>query len=204
MTNYDMAQWSDYVRGAVEPDTAQAMREVLKSDESARKTAAILARVAVVGQTDSLLAIPPHAVRIAKAAGSIRRSEDVAVDSRRRPFAVLFDSLLSGALAGTREIQGTSLQQVLYQSDPYTVELRLEQESNPSSQLVIGQLLRHQGEAQAVADVPVLVMSNGEVVGRDITSRFGEFQAAGLPTESLQLCLLVDPSSCIELPLGSN
>ena len=105
-------------------------------------------------------------------------------------------------MTGTREAQAT-YQQVLYRSEPFTVELRLEHEASPQSQIVIGQLLRHEETTEPVVDVPVLVLADGKVVGRDVTTRFGEFQAAGLPTAPLQLCLLVQSDSCIELPLGN-
>ncbi len=81
--------------------------------------------------------------------------------------------------------------------------MRLEQETNPHSQVVVGQLLRHGPEPRPVPEVPVLMLSERRVVGRSLTTRFGEFQADGLPPGPLDLCLLVGPEECIDVPLGA-
>lgn len=199
MAAYDMTHWCDLARGVVAPAAARRIKAHLARSERARRQLGRFQRVAAVARTDAGLAIPEHALRVAKAAGSLRRPATLRC---RRPFRVLFDSLLNTVpTVGTREIC-SSHQQLVFRADDYTVEVRVERETNPYSQVVVGQLLRHREETQPVPQVPVLVLSDGRVVGRDLTSRFGEFQAAGLPPEPLELCLLVGHETCIDIPLG--
>ena len=202
MNTPDTTQWCDYARGLVEPRAAERMRAELARSESARRAMRCFGRLAQLARHDKALQIPEHALRVAKAAGSLRRHD--AERLTRQPFTVLFDNLCDAMVgAGTRDLQ-PSFQQTVFRSSDYTVEVRLEQGTNPRGQVVVGQLLQHQGEARPVAQVPVLVLSDGHVVGRDLTSRFGEFQAAGLPAEPLKLCLLVGQESCIDVPLGNS
>lgn len=201
MNTQDTTQWCDYARGLRELSGGERVQAELASSERARRAVRHFERVAELARRDTALAIPEYAVRVAKAAGSLRRR-----DIRRpvgRSFTVLFDSLRDAVFAtGTRDLQPSRHQRV-FRSDDYVVDVRVEQETNPNGQVVIGQLLRHR-EAQPVPRVPVLVLSGGRVVGRDLTSRFGEFQAAGLPDEPLALCLLIGDESCIDIPLGDS
>lgn len=202
MKTNDMIRWCDYARGLVARTSARKMERELAQDATAYRLVNVFKRVARVGEADTCQRIPPHALRVARAAGSIHRVEEASAGLGCRAFSVLFDSLTDAAVAGTRELHPTH-RQFLYQAEPYTVELRMEKESSPRHQLVIGQLLRHEEATEPMADIPVMVLAEGEVVGRDITSRFGEFQACGLPAGPLQLRMLVPSSSYIELPIGN-
>ncbi len=202
MNTPDPTQWCDYARGLVEPRTAERMRAELLRSERARRAVRCFGRVAELARSDGALTIHEYAIRVAKAAGSLRRRDAERLE--RQPFKVLFDSFRDAVAAtGTRDLQPTH-QQIVFRSGEYVVDVRLEQETNPYGQVVVGQLLQHRGEARPVAQVPVLVLSDGRVVGRDLTSRFGEFQAAGLPAEPLKLCLLIGQEACIEVPLGDS
>jgi hypothetical protein len=202
MTTYNMTEGCDFARGVAEPRVAESMQLQLgrpgRSSDNVRR----FARVVELAERDSRLSLPDYAVRVAKAAGSLRL-HSTSRHTARRPFTVLFDSFLEAACVGTRALD-SSHQQIVYRSDDYTVELRLEQETNPHRQVVVGQVLHHQGDVQPVSRVPVLVLSGGRVVGRDLTSCFGEFQAADLPPEALELCLLVNEEVRIDLPLGGD
>jgi len=202
MNTQDTTQWCDYARGLMKLSSAERMQAELASSERVRRTVRHFQRVAELARSDTALAIPEYAVRVAKAAGSLRRHDSERL--ARRPFSVLFDSLRDAVVAtGIRDLQPFR-HQTVFRSDDYIVDVRVEQETNPNGQVVVGQLLRHQEKAQPVPRIPVLVLSGGRVVGRDLTSRFGEFQAAGLPDEPLELCLLIGDESCIDIPLGDS
>ena len=156
MTTYDMTQWRDFTRGVAGSGGAEPMRAHL-ANASRREQGVVrrFERVVAVARKDAALAIPEHALRVAKAAGSLRRPASARLV--RTPVTVLFDSFLQAVPAmGTRALQ-PSHQQIVYQAEGYTVEVRLEQETNPHRQVVVGQILCHQGEARPVSQIPVLV-----------------------------------------------
>ena len=75
----------------------------------------MLSLVAEVGQLDSALEIPEHAVRVAKAAGSLARPQDRPETADERglgrllrylPFSITFDSFAEPALAGRPPCSG--------------------------------------------------------------------------------------------------
>lgn len=207
MIRYDISELCDFARGIGNAETERRVERHLERSPRTRRRVEMLRRVADVAGRDRELEIPPHALRMVRAIGSLRRPETTAAASpldrvlRRLMPEVVFDSLLAPAAAGSRDIQSHE-RQILFRADDYTVDVRLEHEADPPSTVVIGQLLRRVGELHPVAKVPVLVLSDGRIVGRSLTSRFGEFQAEGLPLEPLNLCLLVENEECIEIPLG--
>ena len=208
MTKYDIAQWCDFARGVTDADTENQMRRHLERSPRARRRVELLNHVAELGQRDQEIEVPSHALRVVKAIGSLRRPMAAASSPldrvlRRLVPTVVFDSMLEPVAAGTRDIQSHE-RQILFRADDYTVDVRLEQEDDPPSSVVVGQLLRRNGKIAPVPKVPVLVLADGRIVGRSLTSSFGEFQAEGLPLEPLNLCLLVEPEECIEIPLGTD
>ncbi|MEM7354623.1 MAG: hypothetical protein AAF657_27695, partial [Acidobacteriota bacterium] len=106
MAEFDISDWSDFVRGVVNPETAERMRHHLESAPAAtRRRVAALERVAELGQADRDDTVPAHAVRIAKAIASVRRPESASHTAtapqrglaalRRLRLAITFDSLLA-------------------------------------------------------------------------------------------------------------
>ena len=106
--------------------------------------------------------------------------------------------LLQPAAAGTRELQ-TWDRQVVYRSSDYTVDVRVEYETD--STVLVGEILRN---SRPLPEVPVLVASGERIVARSLSGEFGEFQAEDLPRDSLRLSLLVGSDERIDLPLESQ
>lgn len=203
MTEHDLVQWCDFVRGVTGVEEESEMRERLESDPQARRTVELLSRVQSVAQADNALSIPSYALRIVKAAASVPRALEAAPEAsawRFLPFRIAFDSLRSPALAGTRDLH-PSYRQVRFQTDEYALDVRLELSPGPEGNAVTGQVLELGDEPAPVAEIPVLVASEGRVVERSLTSRFGEFHAEGLPKKTLHLYALVGEDSCIAVPL---
>jgi hypothetical protein len=208
MNEFDIVQWCDFVRGVLEPDTEARMRKQLETgSEKTRRMVLLLNRVAEVGRTDTAMAIPEYAVRSVKAIGSLQRPRSAEVSKRSLlrflPFEVTFDSLGLPAPVGARYVQ-SSHRQITFRAEDFTVDVRLEHENGAQGTVVVGQLLHHAEDPSPVPGIPVLVMSDQEVVGRSVTSRFGEFQAEGLPRAPLSLSLLVSDEECIDVPLGAT
>ena len=220
MTQFKITDWCDFVRGVAETQQGAEMRRELEAGEAPSRMIDMLSLVAEVGRLDSALEIPEHAVRVAKAAGSLARphhSPEAAGERglgkllRYLPFSITFDSFSEPALAGTRSLQGAD-RRLSVEAEAYKIDLRVEHDTEPQSTVVVGQLLRRTpgaegegaewvGSEDPMPDIPVLALEAGQIVGRSRTGRFGEFQAEGLPNSALSLCLLVGTDECIELPL---
>ena len=208
MSDLDIIKWCDFVRGVLDPETEARMRDQLKAGSSkTRKMVLLLNRVAAVGQSDAEMAIPEYALRSVKAIGSLQRPRVKEAPKtpllRFLPFEIIFDSLGLPAPAGARFVQA-SHRQLTFKAEDFTVDVRLEHENGPNGTVIVGQLLLQADEAQPVSGIPVLVLSDDQIVGRSLTSRFGEFQAEGLPRAPLSLSLLVSDEECIDVPLGAT
>lgn len=211
MARFDVTDWCDLVRGVADPDAERQMRERLASGGAGpRRIFDALSRVAAVAKRDG--EVPPeHAVRMAKAIASVRRPrEEVSRSSlwRYLPFEVSFDSLREPALAGTRDLS-PSFRQLSFKAEGFTVDVRWDQEAEPRTAVVVGQVLERPAEGlggpRPAALIPVLVTSSdGEIAGHSVTSELGEFHAAGLPDGDLELHVLVGPETCIRLPLDQG
>lgn len=207
ITDSDLIQWCEYARGVVDPIRARQLRRRLGRSPGARRSVELFERVSSVARRDREARLPAYAVRVVKAVAGLRRGDEREARSglstlRFLPFTVVFDSQQI-APAGTRGSASPEQRITSYRAGQYRVHVRLEQETNPHGQVVVGQLLRHGPEPRPVSGVPVLVLADRRAVGRSLTTRFGEFQADGLPPGPLDLCLLVGPEECIELPLGA-
>ena len=213
MTELDITDWSDFVRGVGDPEIRERMREHLDAaSEETLRTVQALRRVAAVGRSDHDDPVPEHAVRIAKAIGSVRRTPEEpatgtgkarwieASSLRRLCLSMVFDSLPKPAPAGTRTLNGGH-RHLVFEAERYRIDVRLEHELEPSSTVAVGQVSSCDGDPQPFARVPVLAFSGQDEVGRTVTSRFGEFQFEGLPRESLELCLVIG-EDFLEIPLG--
>ena len=205
MTDLDITGLCDFVRGVLDPETEARVREHLES--RSRNPAGALRRVAAVGHWDAQHPVPDSAVRVAKAAGSLQRRDSApAAESfagsvlKRLPLTVVADTLHQAAGAGARDLQ-SNYRHIVFEAEGYSVDVRLEHEKEPAGAVVLGQLMRHDGEAGPVGEVPILLVARNKIVGRGLTGEFGEFHAEGLPVEPMDLCLLVGSEQCLELPL---
>ncbi|RMH18307.1 MAG: hypothetical protein D6696_13380 [Acidobacteria bacterium] len=188
----------------VDRETEQAMIAELEAGRAGTESAALLRRVADVARADAEQPVPEHAVRMAKALASVRRPSERPSLFERLPFAVVFDSLRQPVAAGTRDLQPAH-RQLSIRAAGFVLDVRLEQEPAAQGTAMVGQVVEQKGaQAAALAEVPVLVLAGGDVVGRALTNRFGEFQADGLPAERLELCVLVRDDALIRVPLSER
>lgn len=217
MADFDITEWSDFVRGLVDPETAERMRAHLDSAPAAtRRRVDALRRIAALGRADEENAAPNYAVRIAKALASVQRPASSAADSpkpaaapqspvaslRRLRLTITFDSQLEPAPAGRRNLV-SSHRQIVLETEGYRVDLQLEHEVEPQGTVAVGQVMNTREAATSFPRVPVLVFSGQHEIDRTITSRFGEFQFEGLPRKDLELCLIVG-EDFLEIPLCSG
>ncbi len=223
MSEFNITQWCDFVRGVGDPEKAEQMRDHLEAGSTAARSIVEAMRSgADVGRSDSESPVPLDAVRIAKAIGGTSRA-NAAPTVRRIPCLLAFDSLLEAAPAGSRNLQ-QSHRELTFTARGYSVDLRLEQEIEPPNMVMVGQLLRQRDEyasaareirpsreghtdrdnaPQPVSRAPVLVYSGERLIGKAVTGIHGEFQVEGLPRESLDLCVVAG-EDFLELPLATE
>lgn len=204
MTRYDITDWSDFVRGLVSPAEEEKMQRVLDRSETARRHVAALRQVTELARAEAECSPPDWAVRSVKALGSLHRPQEELEPSllERVAMSLTFDSLTSPALAGTRDVQAHD-RQLVYETDAYRVDLRLEPQTDLQKSVVVGQLLRSADDFEPMADVAVLAKSGDEIVSRVHTGRHGEFQSDGLPIADLDLFFLLDDERCLELQVAN-
>lgn len=205
----EVSHWCDYARGVLDPGARARMEKVLAASAGARRSVELFERVFSLAERDREHEVPDFAVRVAKAAaGLVRPSSRTEAPARASsvlrflPWRVTFDSR-EAAHAGTRDLAADH-RITSFSARDFSVHVKIEHETSPHSQVVVGQLLHHGPEPRPAPNVPVLMLSRGRVVGRSLTSRFGEFQAESLPPDPLDLCLLVGAEECIDIPLGAH
>ena len=208
MLKYDVTTWSDYVRGLLDPATRAELAAHLElpGSEAARRTVATFGGLMKFASRDAACEPPHAALRQVKALGSLLQPQPESSWLTRLRSVMVFDSAATPLAAGVRDL-GPSDRQLIFRSNDYYVDLRLEQESVSGaangSWVLVGQLLREQDGVAPVPGVSVLAASQDRFVGRSRTGPLGEFQAEGLPSSDLRLLFLVNDELCLEVPVYS-
>ena len=205
MNDNDVSRWCDFVRGLLPEDESRSLATTLETaDRKTRSLVEMLRRVAAVGREDGASAVPEHAVRIAKALGSLRRHGEAGEAFRKpMPFTAVFDSLIHPTPAGARDLGPSQRldRLVSFRAGTYSVDVRLEQEADLRHAVIVGQVLRADESVEPVANIPTILSSQGRVLDSALTSELGEFQVRGVVRKRLTLSLLVEDQEWIELPL---
>lgn len=213
MKEFDLTQWSDFVRDLVDDEeSAQMQAALLSGSPKAHRAVDMLHRVASVLEADQQQPVPEHAVHLAKAIASLQRPaeneegrgiSDILRSKilRYLPFEITFDNQLEPAVAGTRSLQAQD-RQVSLEASGFVIDLRVERDNNATA--VVGHVLRETQDGddlEPAASLSVVAMQGGRIVQTMSTGAFGEFQTEELTTDPLKLCFLVDDASCIEFPI---
>lgn len=205
MSKYDLTHWSDYVRGLADPERRAelAAHLALPGSGSARRSVAVFESLLAFAERDAAAEPPAEALRGAKVLGSLLPSGDAGWLARLRSLLV-FDSAAAPLAYGVRDLgheAGAGDRQLIFQSDEYFVDLRLEQEPAGDSWVVVGQLLYEKDGVAPLSGVSMLATSEDRFVARARTGELGEFQAEGLPSADLRLLFLVSDEICLEVPV---
>ncbi len=187
------------MRGVTSDDDLAAMREHLATGcGRCRRAADSMRRLLELAEADAGDTPPAFAKRSVKALFSLQQPE------RRSRLARL--SLRLGAdsgpvPAGVRAGQ-ISGQPAHYESDEYSLDLRLDVPAGGGEAVLSGQLLRQRGEP--VADTAAYLVSGGRVAAGCFTGDLGDFQIAVDRPESPELWLLPDGGKAITVSLGPD
>jgi hypothetical protein len=122
---------------------------------------------------------------------------------RRLPVRLVLDTGDSPLAEGVRRRDVTS-RHLLYQAEELYLDLRLEPDPRASRAALVGQLVDLRDPLRPVPPVPVLLLSEDEVLTRTRTNGFGEFQMDVASHRPLRLCLALDGERLVEVPIDCN
>ncbi len=201
MTHFDIARWTDFVRGLLGPVNRAAMQAHLNSGcEQCRRTADLLQRFATVARAEKRYQVPEYAVRSVKTLFALQQPERVNPLSRIAARLV-YDSARQPLPAGVRASHRIS-RQVLYQAGDYALDLRLEHERGSRHVNLVGQIANQKEPTKPMAGLLILALAGKRIVGRAVSNAFGEFQREYEPKSRLRLWVPVEGKKQIEVVLN--
>src|SRR5437870_7927555 len=202
MKHFELAEWTDFVRGLVEKSARLPLEHHLASGcRKCRHTADLLRKLVTAARNDSQVQVPDYALRCARAIFLLQQPEKVQI-LPRIPARLLYDSFREPLPAGLRTQQRLS-RQALYQAGDYLLDLRLENERGSSRVALVGQIQNHKQPGKRLGGVLVLLVSEEHVLAQAVSNSLGEFQMEYAPTKRLRLYVPVrQAGKQIEVPLS--
>jgi hypothetical protein len=196
--HYDITDWLDLLRGVTHLDRLATMESHRLGCSSCRDTIAWAQRLLSAARSDHQIEVPTQVIHNARAIFALRRLD--AVKLRTRLLARLtFDSFNQPALQGVRSEQRSDVRHLLYEIDPYLIDLRLEHERGAAAISMIGQI-HHAAHLDArVPQMPITLTANEEIVATTVCNEFGEFALEYASRSSLCLQLGGEEDSRTEI-----
>lgn len=149
--------------------------------------------VADIAEQESVFAPPADAVRVAKSQFAAM------IPQQSRDIRLVFDSVLQPVTAGLRG--SIAARQLLYETDHYYIDLRLEPRSAKERACLVGQVLNRVGEKRAAQHLAVRLQEGKLPIAQTLTNQFGEFQFEFSPSGGLCIAISRDANHEILLPL---
>src|SRR5713101_6306137 len=154
MKHFELAEWTDFVRGLIEKSARLPLEHHLVSGcRKCRHTADLLRKLVIAARNDSQ--VPDYALRCARAIFLLQQPENIQI-LPRIPARLLYDSFREPLPAGLRTQQRLS-RQVLYQAGDYSLDLRLENERGSPWVVLVGQIQNRKQPGKLLGEVPVLL-----------------------------------------------
>lgn len=199
MSHFPPQDWVDYVRGLGSAEQLSKMQRHLEDGcEKCHGDAEIWRIIVECLSREPSFEAPEATTRKVKAA--------FAFEKTARRFApaqiahLLFDSWLQpGAVAARAAVQDT--RQLMYQAEPFVIDLRME--SDPSRQLVLltGQVLNSNTPEGVPEPVEVVMLRDEEVVAKTSANASGEFDITCPAGHELRLLLSIRDQRAVALVL---
>ena len=200
MKHYGIEQWADFIRGLSNTNEQDEMTAHLGSGcDNCRRLAEFTKKVHATCSSLAAQQVPDSTVRMARSIFPVRaRAATKRVNLL--PIELIFDSLLVPAPAGLRASWQMGWQG-LYRAGDCSVDLRIEPELTTSRASVIGQITNHVLPELEMGNLPVQLRSGKVVVAETLSNRFGEFQLEYEQQSRLKLCIDLQDSKNIQVPL---
>jgi hypothetical protein len=193
MKHFSEYEWVDFARNLPSPETMAAMQRHL--DLGCQGCAAILRvwqNVTRVTAEDIRFTPPEASERVVK-------SLVVAPPKTAQKVRLLFDSDLQMVAAGVRG--GDSTRQLLYQTDDYFIDLRLEPLGEGSAACLVGQILSRSKKGSAPPAISVWLLEESQLLAETVTNRLGEFHLEFNRVQNLYISINHNKKKRIVLPL---
>jgi hypothetical protein len=197
MKHFATEEWIDYANELVGETMRQEMERHLEACQSCQKVAALWQKVRRTAKSAATFDPPESAVRIAKAGFTGTRAHESAAPGL---VQVLFDSFLQPLAQGARSAD-SGMRQMLYQADPYQVDIQIEAKPGAEKLVVTGQLLDLRHPDVPGANVPVIISNLRGTVVQTVTNEFGEFREEIQASSDLELKLLGADEKAVILSL---
>jgi hypothetical protein len=199
MRHFRLEEWVDFARDIIDKGRRSAMQNHLESGcKECAKVLNLWQRVYEIGQRNSIHEPPASAVQSIKGLyvihGGRARPKKTAV------ARLLFDSFAAPQTAGIRSA-AASTRQLLYGTDEYRVDLRIEPQYDTEKVALIGQILNSQNPAEGVNAAPVVLLKKRVVRAFSVTNRFGEFHILCELERGLHLRFKLPQDTELSLPI---
>ena len=201
MKHFSPIEWVDFARNVVPTEHRAPMQEHLDQGcGSCLKMVKTWATMVHFARHEPFYEPPDDAVRNA---GSYFFSFSLTLKQRKdvRVLRHVFDSFSVGTLDGIRGA-GPAPRQLLYNSHSVFVDLRLEQTPGSDSVALTGQVVDAQVGDGVLEEVPVSLLSAGDMELETTTNQFGEFNFSFNAAGYLGLLLSMNESGLLLLLPG--
>jgi|RhiMetdeSRZDD1v2_1073273.scaffolds.fasta_scaffold56465_2 hypothetical protein len=200
MSHYDITEWADFVRGLGGVAERRRMEQHLASGcRTCGERARVMRGCLELAAAEASYELPRYAEQSAKVMFLARRPEKIRLLPRLAARLVLSDAVAE-PVGGVRSLERFS-HQALYEAGQFAVDLRLDQEYGATTVVLVGQITDRSAPARKLPNVPVLLVSDGEILNQTSSNQFGEFHLEYQPKGRLTLCAAVGNGKCIEVPL---
>jgi hypothetical protein len=186
MKHFALHEWIDFARNSMAVDTKAEMQHHLNQGcTECQRAADLWKQVSASTAREGMYEPPQSALRAVFAHFALQRPAKGSAIERMK---LAFDSLLHPLPAGIRS-SGASARQLLFRSGNYSVDLRLEVQSESGHIFIVGQVLDSAKRKGGLASIPVALRSKSGAHQATITNDMGEFHFECPESESLQLSL---------------
>jgi hypothetical protein len=200
MKHYALEKWVDFARNVIREDEKAEMQNHLNTGctECSRELN-MWQRLHQVAQRESAYEPVGGAVRTVNAIFANRRSHPR--EAKPGVAALLFDSVRSPLSAGVRSAAGSASRQLLYGSDNYRIDVRIEPQLDREKAVLIGQVLNSSDPDEHMSEVPVTLLKGKKILAECVTSQFGEFQMDCDLEGGFRLMVILPGQREVSLPL---
>ena|ERR1700735_212770 len=201
MRHYSLDKWVDFARNVIREDEKAKMQSHLNTGcAECLRELSMWQRLQQVAQRESAYEPADGAVRTANAMFANQRSRRTR-EAKAGVAAVLFDSFRSPLPVGMRSTAGTASRQLLYGTDNYRIDVRIEPQMDKEKAILIGQVLNSADPDEHLSEVPVTLLKGRKILAECVTSQFGEFQMDCDLEGGFRLIVMLPGEREVSLPL---
>ena len=189
MKHFELHEWVDFARQKVKADRKSEMECHLNFCEDCARSAHFWQQVILTTIREKRHQVPPTVLRSVRGHFALRWPTRSLVFKRTK---FVFDSLFNPFPAGIRS-SGASARQLLYRLGNYSIDLRMEVQTDSGRIAVVGQILDDNEKGHHIADLPVSLQCGHHKWAGTKTNHLGEFHFDCPTSDSLQLSFGVNP-----------